>query len=74
MFSSAVPSRLRQSNHELASLGGSEGEDFRRDLEAKNSILLKWHISFDYIRKQRRFAGDLLFLMSFFDRQVIPAV
>ncbi|KAH8691823.1 hypothetical protein BGW36DRAFT_38421 [Talaromyces proteolyticus] len=45
---------------------------FRRDWEAKNSVLVTWQISFDSIRQTRRSAADLLSLMSFFDRQGIP--
>ncbi|KAF7178168.1 hypothetical protein CNMCM7691_006840 [Aspergillus felis] len=45
---------------------------FRRDWEAKNSVLITWQISFDSIRQSRRSAADLLSLMSFFDRQGIP--
>jgi tetratricopeptide (TPR) repeat protein len=55
-------------NHE----GGHEGEQLRRDWEAKNSILITWQISFDYLQKIRPSAADLLSLMSFFDRQGIP--
>ncbi|KAJ3495404.1 hypothetical protein NLG97_g3419 [Lecanicillium saksenae] len=51
---------------------GLTGEEFRRDDEAKNSILLTWQISFDYIRKTRTSAAELLSLMSFCDRQGIP--
>jgi hypothetical protein len=43
-----------------------------RDWEAKNSITVTWQISFDHIRRKRPSAADLLFLMSFFDRQGIP--
>ncbi|KAJ5857210.1 Tetratricopeptide-like helical [Penicillium solitum] len=43
-----------------------------RDWEAKNSILVTWQISFDYIRQTKPSAADLLSLMSFFDRQGIP--
>lgn len=43
----------------------------QRDWQAKNSILLTWQISFDYIRRARQSATDLLSLMSFFDRQGI---
>ncbi|PMB63415.1 Kinesin light chain [Beauveria bassiana] len=50
------------------------GGELRRDAEAKNSILITWHISFDYIRKSRPSAADLLSLMSFCDRQGIPDV
>jgi hypothetical protein len=49
-----------------------EGEQLRRDWEAKNSIIITWQISFDHIRKIRPSATDLLSLMSFFDRQGIP--
>jgi hypothetical protein len=44
----------------------------RRDWEAKNSILVTWQISFEYIQQTRSSAADLLSLMSFFDRQGIP--
>ncbi|KAJ5737258.1 uncharacterized protein N7483_002383 [Penicillium malachiteum] len=43
-----------------------------RDWEAKNSILLTWQLSFDYIRQTKPSAAGLLSLMSFFDRQGIP--
>ncbi len=43
-----------------------------RDWEAKNSILITWQISFDYIQQSRKSAADLLSVMSFFDRQGIP--
>jgi tetratricopeptide (TPR) repeat protein len=49
-----------------------EGGQLRRDWEAKNSIIITWQISFDYIRQTRPSAADLLSLMSFFDRQGIP--
>lgn len=43
-----------------------------RDWEAKNSILVTWQMSFDYIRQTKPSASGLLFLMSIFDRQGIP--
>ncbi|KAJ5414932.1 hypothetical protein N7509_000030 [Penicillium cosmopolitanum] len=43
-----------------------------RDWEAKNSILVTWQISFNYIRDEKPSAAELLSLMSFFDRQGIP--
>ncbi|CAG8345481.1 unnamed protein product, partial [Penicillium salamii] len=43
-----------------------------RDWEAKNSILVTWQISFDYICQKKPSAAGLLSLMSFFDRQGIP--
>lgn len=55
-----------------AKILGLTGEEFRRDAESKNSILFTWQISFDYIRKTRSSAADLLSLMSFCDQQGIP--
>lgn len=49
-----------------------EAGHLRRDTEAKNSIIITWQISFDYINRTRRSAVDLLSLMSLFDRQGIP--
>ncbi|KAI0411916.1 P-loop containing nucleoside triphosphate hydrolase protein [Xylaria grammica] len=46
--------------------------DLRRDSDASNSIITTWQISFDYIRRKRSSATDLLSLMSFFDHQSIP--
>lgn len=62
--------RLRQDAQ--ASLFGLAGDDYRRDVENNNSILLTWQMSFDYIHKIRSSASDLLALMSFCDRQGIP--
>jgi hypothetical protein len=36
----------------------------RRDRDAKNSIILTWQISFNYIHQERPSAADLLSLMS----------
>jgi hypothetical protein len=49
-----------------------EAGQLRRDRDAKNSIIITWQISFDYILQERPSAADLLSLMSFFDRQGIP--
>lgn len=49
-----------------------EAGHLRRDLEAKNSIIITWQISFDYIHRIKPSAANLLSLMSFFDRQGIP--
>ncbi|RMY50198.1 hypothetical protein D0865_07044 [Hortaea werneckii] len=43
-----------------------------RDVEARNSVLLTWQISFDHIHKTRRSAAELLSSMSFYDRLAIP--
>jgi hypothetical protein len=63
---------FRRSDHKRTSLLNCDGEQLRRDREAKNSIITIWQISFDYIREIRPSAADLLSLMSFFDRQGIP--
>ncbi|KAF2822311.1 hypothetical protein CC86DRAFT_301169, partial [Ophiobolus disseminans] len=47
-------------------------EHIRCNWEAKNSIIIAWQISFEYIQQTRSSAADLLLLMSFFDRQGIP--
>jgi hypothetical protein len=54
------------------SLLNHEAGHLRRDREAKNSIIITWQISFDYISQIRQSAANLLSLMSFFDRQGIP--
>ena len=63
--------KLRKSDREAVRMLREEAGLLHRDWEAKNSILLTWQISFDYIRKKRPSATDLLSLMSFFDRQGI---
>ncbi|PVH73200.1 hypothetical protein DL98DRAFT_431749 [Cadophora sp. DSE1049] len=63
---------FRESDRKRTSLLDYNGQQLRRDREAKNSIINTWQISFDHIRKIRPSAGDLLSLMSFFDRQGIP--
>ncbi|CZR68085.1 related to kinesin light chain [Phialocephala subalpina] len=67
-FQKSERKRASLLNHE----GEHEGEQLRRDREAKNSIIITWQISFDHIREIRPSAADLLSLMSFFDRQGIP--
>jgi hypothetical protein len=63
---------FRKSDRKKTSLLNHEGGQLRRDREAKNSIIITWQISFDYILQTRPSAADLLSLMSFFDRQGIP--
>jgi hypothetical protein len=46
--------------------------NIHRDMDAKNSILVTWSLSFERIRQTRQSAADLLSLMSLFDRQGIP--
>lgn len=64
--------RFQKSDSDRAALLGFEGGQLRRDTDAKNSVIIAWHISFNYIRRVRPSAADLLALMSFFDRQGIP--
>jgi len=54
------------------SLLNCDDGQLRRDGEAKNSIIITWQISFEYIHEIRPTAANLLSLMSFFDRQGIP--
>ncbi|KAJ5034825.1 hypothetical protein NUH16_006270 [Penicillium rubens] len=61
--------KFRKSDGEATKLLHYEAGHIYRDWEAKNSILVTWQISFDYIRRVRPSAADLLSLMSFFDRQ-----
>lgn len=63
-FSNSDQAKTSLLNHEAGHL--------RRDREARNSIIITWQISFDYIREQSPSSADLLSLMSFFDRQGIP--
>jgi hypothetical protein len=62
----------RKSERKQTSLLDHDEGLLRRDWEAKNSILVTWQISFEYIQQTRSSAADLLSLMSFFDRQGIP--
>ena len=63
---------FQKSDRKKTSLLNYEGGQLRRDWEAKNSIIITWQISFDYIRQTRLSAANLLSLMSFFDHQGIP--
>jgi len=63
---------FRKSDRKKTSLLNYEGGQLRRDWEAKNSIIITWQISFEYLRRSWPSAADLLSLMSFFDRQGIP--
>ncbi|KAF4340256.1 tpr domain protein, partial [Fusarium beomiforme] len=56
----------------LSEDSGNLRRDLRQDGAASNSVLTTWQFSFDHIRAKRSSAADLLFLMSFFNRQGIP--
>jgi tetratricopeptide (TPR) repeat protein len=64
--------QFQESDRRGMSLLDREGGQLRRDREAKNSIIITWHISFNHIRQTTPSAAELLSLMSFFDRQGIP--
>lgn len=49
-----------------------EVQNLGRDFEASNPILLTWQTSFEYLKRIRQSAADLLSLMSFCDRTSIP--
>ncbi|KAI2669310.1 hypothetical protein LCP963914a_9955 [Penicillium roqueforti] len=63
---------FQESDRKAIRLLKAETGHYYRDWEAKNSILVTWQMSFDYIRQIRPSAAELLSLMSFFDRQEIP--
>ena len=63
---------FRKSDKQKTSLLNHKAGQLRRDPEAKNSILITWQISFDFLRDNLRSAADLLSLMSFFDQRGIP--
>ncbi|KAJ5353718.1 hypothetical protein N7541_006282 [Penicillium brevicompactum] len=64
--------KFQQNDQERARLLNHENGQLRRDKEAKNSILVTWHISFDHIQQVNPAAADVLSLMCLFDRQGIP--
>lgn len=63
---------FKKSEHKQITLLTYSRGPLQRDWEAKNSIVITWQISFEYIQQTRPSAADLLSLMSFFDRQGIP--
>ncbi|KAK0613579.1 hypothetical protein B0T14DRAFT_437191 [Immersiella caudata] len=65
--------KFLKNDRKKAGLLSYESGKLRRDLSAKNSILITWQISFDHIREIRPSAAHVLSLMSFCDRQGIPA-
>ncbi|KAK4444368.1 hypothetical protein QBC34DRAFT_185339 [Podospora aff. communis PSN243] len=63
---------LENSDHELVKLLSQDFETVGRDVEAAHAVAETWMLSFEQIRRQDSFAGELLSLMSLFDRQAIP--
>lgn len=64
--------KFQKTDRSKTSLLTHEAGHLRRGRDAKNSIIIAWQISFDYIQQERPSAADLLSLMSFFDRLGIP--
>ncbi|KAK4162358.1 hypothetical protein QBC43DRAFT_302124 [Cladorrhinum sp. PSN259] len=63
---------LEKSDKQLVDLLSEEFETVGRDPEAARAVAETWILSFDQIQEQDTFAGDLLSVMSLFDRQAIP--
>ncbi|KAB5515378.1 hypothetical protein GE09DRAFT_1231411 [Coniochaeta sp. 2T2.1] len=63
---------LGQSDQELVGLLSEEFETVGRDSETSRAVTETWILSFEQIQRQNGFAGELLSLMSLFDRQAIP--
>jgi tetratricopeptide (TPR) repeat protein len=65
---------LGQSDQQLVDLLSEEFETVGRDSETSRAVTETWILSFEQIQRQNVFAGELLSLMSLFDRQAIPSV
>lgn len=47
--------------------------DLRRDVSASKTVLAAWQLTFNQMQRERKSAAELLFFMSFFHPQDIPA-
>ena len=63
---------LEKSDQHLVDLLSEEFETVGRDSEAARAVAETWFLSFEQIQRQDASAGELLSLMSIFDRQAIP--
>ncbi|KAF5667624.1 hypothetical protein FHETE_5682 [Fusarium heterosporum] len=63
---------LDGSEDDLVELLNQEFEAFGRDSDTPRAVAQTWMLSFQQIERQYPFAGELLSLMCFFDRQAIP--
>lgn len=63
---------LDQSDQNLVKLLSQHFDEDGRDSDSQNAVAKTWIISFKQIQGQSPLAGELLSLMSFFDRQDIP--
>ncbi|KAH8802229.1 P-loop containing nucleoside triphosphate hydrolase protein [Hyaloscypha sp. PMI_1271] len=64
--------KFQKTDRSKTSLLTHKAGHFRRDQDARNSIIITLQISFDYILQERPSAADLLSLISSFDRKGIP--
>ncbi|KXX75211.1 Kinesin light chain [Madurella mycetomatis] len=63
---------LDKSDQHVVDLLSEEFETVGRDAEASRTVAETWILSFEQIQQQDAFAGELLSLMSLFDRRAIP--
>ncbi|KAK4446494.1 hypothetical protein QBC34DRAFT_277647, partial [Podospora aff. communis PSN243] len=61
-----------ESDQQLVDLLSEEFETDGRDSGTPHAVVETWILSFEQIQQQDAFAGELLSLMSLFDRQAIP--
>lgn len=65
---------LGQSDQQLVDLLSEEFETVGRDSATSRAVTETWILSFEQIQRQNVLAGEVLSLMSLFDRQAIPSV
>lgn len=63
---------LKADDHALVKTLSKSMRDTRRDQESLNSVIASWKLSFDYLRKEKSPAANLLSLMSMLDGKSIP--
>jgi len=63
---------LNKSDHNLVDLLSGEFETVGRDSGTPRAVAKTWILSFEQIQQQDAFTGEILSLMSLFDRQAIP--
>ncbi|KAH7173733.1 uncharacterized protein B0J16DRAFT_294087 [Fusarium flagelliforme] len=63
---------LNGSEDDLVQLLDEDFEALGRDSDTPRAVTQTWMLSFQQIERQHPFAGELLSLMSLFDRQAIP--
>ncbi|RYP24486.1 hypothetical protein DL765_000506 [Monosporascus sp. GIB2] len=64
---------LDKSDQNLVDLLSGEFETVGRDSGTPRAVAETWMLSFEQIQKQNAFTGEILSLMSLFDRQAIPS-